>query len=314
MRYFLAVSFFFCVTNLKAQISTQVITESAADSIMQYLAGKELKGRASFTEEGFKATQYIANHFAKNGLKFFPGDTSFISPLAVNIKGVEMGKKNRHQNTIYNVVGVLEGKSKWNEVIIFSAHYDHVGVYNGEAYLGANDNASGTTALLLLADYFAKKEDNERTLMFCAFGGEELGLVGSGYFANLINPSAVKAMVNIEMIGKSTIGKSAFFITGSYKSNLASLLKNHLPTGMRLRNEPNAARMLFERSDNYPFALKGIPAHSIMSSDDSDPCYHKPCDDLKGISKSNMVNIIRAIAIAAQPIIEGTQTPTLIKN
>ena len=71
---------------------------------------------------------------------------------------------------------------------------------------------------------------------------------------------------------------------------------------------------LFERSDNFPFALKGIPAHTIMCSDDSDPCYHKTCDDFKTIDIKNMTTIIRAIAQGSQSIIDVRDTPTRINT
>ncbi|HRF19915.1 MAG TPA: M28 family peptidase, partial [Chitinophagaceae bacterium] len=75
------------------------------------------------------------------------------------------------------------GRTKADEVLVFSAHYDHMGIINGNSkdsiMNGANDDASGTTAMLALAEYFAMRGDNERTLLFCAFAGEEFGLVGS---------------------------------------------------------------------------------------------------------------------------------------
>ena len=94
----------------------------------------------------------------------------------------------------YNIVGMLPGKSKPGELILFSAHYDHEGVFDrgkkkDSILNGANDNASGTTALLMLAKYFAQKNDNERTILFCAFAGEELGLLGSKDFVNHVDPA-----------------------------------------------------------------------------------------------------------------------------
>ncbi len=83
------------------------------------------------------------------------------------------------EKSLLNVIGVLEGKFKRSEAIIFCAHYDHVGIENREVYNGANDNASGVTALIVLAEYFSKRKDNERTIIFCGFSGEELGLFGS---------------------------------------------------------------------------------------------------------------------------------------
>jgi Zn-dependent M28 family amino/carboxypeptidase len=222
------------------------------------------------------------------------------------------------QSVLYNVVGVLPGRSKPNEAIIFSAHYDHVDKdpagARGGIFNGANDDASGTTAVMLLARYFSSLKNNERTIVFCLFAGEELGMMGSRAFIPEIEPDSIKAMINIEMIGAPGIGRNAFFITGSGHSDLWKIFrKNIAGKGALIKDEDPRQRNLFERSDNYVFALEGIPAHSIMSSDDSDPCYHQPCDDAKNIDFDNMVNIIIAIANGSKTLISGQDTPKRIK-
>jgi len=77
--------------------------------------------------------------------------------------------------------------------------------------------------------------------------------------------------------------------------------------------EPEESKHLFSRSDNYPFAVKGIPAHTIMCSDDDDECYHKPCDDITRIDFENMTMIIKAIIIGSQTIVSGKDTPSRIQ-
>jgi len=214
----------------------------------------------------------------------------------------------------YNIVGMLPGKSKPAEVIIFSAHYDHMGTTGfgrkDTIMNGANDDASGTTAVLMLADYFAKRNDNERTIIFCAFAGEELGLIGSEHFINHLVTENVVAVVNIEMIGISQLGKNNVFITGYNYSDLPALLEKNLKRfGIKVRGEPNQNKNLFERSDNFPFAKKGIPAHTVMSSDDDEPCYHKPCDEIKRINIKHMTQVIRSIAFATESLINSSETP-----
>ena len=110
------------------------------------------------------------------------------------------------QKPLKNVVGILPGTTKPNEYVIFSAHYDHLGIGKPDArgdsiYNGANDDASGTTAVLMLAKYFCARHDNARTLVFATFTAEEIGEYGSQYFATQWNPDQVVAMFNIEMIG-----------------------------------------------------------------------------------------------------------------
>jgi Iap family predicted aminopeptidase len=124
-----------------------------------------------------------------------------------------------------NVVGVLPGKSLKNEYVIFSGHYDHLGissrnmVNNDSIYNGANDDAAGTTAVMMLAKYFKALNNNERTLIFVAFTGEETGGFGAQYFSKQFNPEKVKAMFNIEMIGtESKWGKNSAYITGYEKT------------------------------------------------------------------------------------------------
>lgn len=230
------------------------------------------------------------------------------------------GNKKLLNSELYNIVGMLPGRSLPEEVIIFSAHYDHIdqGVHGEKegTYFGANDNASGTSAVLALAKYFAMRNDNNRTLVFCLFAGEELGLHGSRSFVNMIKPSTVKAVINIEMIGMTNAtGKNAFMVTGSHLSDLTKILRQNLKGEkvkvLDLRSDP---KFLFQRSDNFPFAEEGIPAHTIMCSDDNEPCYHKPCDDVKRIDLDNMTKIIQAIAKSCTTVISGKDTPTRIKN
>ena len=220
----------------------------------------------------------------------------------------------------YNVVGVLPGKSRAGEVVVFSAHYDHEGVFptrkNKDSILnGANDNASGTTAVLMLANYFAQRNDNERTLIFCAFAGEELGLTGSQEFVKYIDPNRIVAGINIEMIGVPQFGKSKVFITGERYSSLPGILGRALKGNkLEIIPEPDETKELFMRSDNYPFVEKGVPFHSIMASDDDDECYHQPCDELVRIDTKNMTAIIRAIAASAKTLVSGEATPGRIQG
>jgi hypothetical protein len=215
-----------------------------------------------------------------------------------------------YQNTGYNVVGLLPGRTKADEVVVFSAHYDHVGTVAENAkdsiMNGANDDASGTTAVLALAEYFAMRGDNERTLMFCAFAGEEFGLVGSKDFVRQIKPDKIVANINIEMIGVPQFGKNSIFITGANESYLPKLLSNGFKkAGIKVKAEPAAEKMLYMRSDNYAFAQAGVPAHTIMSSDDDDKCYHRPCDEYDRIDIVHLTKVIRGIAMAVEDIISG---------
>ena len=236
-------------------------------------------------------------------------------PASVELKADDNYKK----NILFNIVGVLPGKTKPSEVVIFSAHYDHIGIdrslRSDSIFNGANDNASGVAALLSLAEYYAEKNDNERTLLFCAFAGEELGLLGSRDLAEIIKPGSVKAMINLEMLGRNTIGKQGdFFITGDKYSDLKDIIKKEMDKiGFSVLSEP-PGNSLFLRSDNYPFAVKGIPAHTIMTSLDDDRCYHQPCDDLGSIDINSIKAAVQNIITGCEKIVSGLVTPRRIMS
>ena len=224
------------------------------------------------------------------------------------------------EQAMANVVGVLPGKSKKNEYVIFSGHYDHLGVgkpVNGDSiYNGANDDASGTTAVIMLAKYFKALGNNERTIVFAAFTAEEMGGYGSQYFSNQFDPDKVVAMFNIEMIGtQSKWGKNSAYITGFEKTDMGSILEKNLEgTGFTFYPDPYPMQQLFYRSDNATLARLGVPAHTISTSKmDDEPNYHRVTDQIETLDLDNMAMIIRSIALSAQSIIAGKDTPTRVK-
>ena len=223
-----------------------------------------------------------------------------------------------------NVVGVLPGKSKKNEYVIFSGHYDHLGVIskdrNGNVladsiFNGANDDAAGTTAMMVLAQYFKKTGNNERTLIFAAFTAEEVGGFGATYFSRQFDPKQVMAMFNIEMIGsESKWGKNSAFITGYEKTDMGKILQANLTgTDFTFYPDPYPAQDLFYRSDNATLARLGVPAHTISTTKiDVDPYYHKASDEFSTIDIDNMTRIIRAIALSSRGIVSGKETPSRV--
>jgi hypothetical protein len=221
-----------------------------------------------------------------------------------------------------NVVGILPGKSKKEEYVIFSGHYDHLGVGKANAagdsiYNGANDDAAGTTAVMLLAHYFAKQRNNERTIIFAAFTGEESGTWGSRYFSQQFNPDQVIAMFNIEMIGtESKWGTNSAFITGYEKTDMGKILEKNLEgTSFKFYPDPYPAQDLFYRSDNATLARQGVPAHTISTSKmDSEKYYHTQEDEIETLDMNNMAAIIKAIAISSTSIIAGKDTPTRVTS
>lgn len=224
------------------------------------------------------------------------------------------------EQQLANVVGILPGKSKKDEYVVFSGHYDHIGVgkpVDGDSiFNGANDDAAGTTAVILLAKYFKALGNNERTIVFAAFTAEEVGGYGSQYFSRQFDPGKVMAMFNIEMIGtESKWGKNSAYITGYEKTDMGLILeKNLVGTGFTFYPDPYPTQQLFYRSDNATLARLGVPAHTISTSKmDSEPNYHKVSDHVETLDMENMAMIIRSIALSAKGIIAGKETPSRVK-
>lgn len=224
------------------------------------------------------------------------------------------------ESKLANVVGILPGKSRNNEYVIFSGHYDHLGVGTPDSkgdsiFNGANDDASGTTAVLMLAKYFGKSHSNERTLVFAAFTAEEIGEYGSQYFSRQFDPAAVMAMFNIEMIGtESKWGVNSAYITGYERTDMGKILgKNLSGSPFTFYPDPYPQQQLFYRSDNGSLARQGVPAHTISTSKmDSEKYYHTQGDEIGTLDMNNMARIIRSIALSSRTIIAGTDTPSRV--
>ena len=220
-----------------------------------------------------------------------------------------------------NVVGQIPGRDKKNEFVVFSGHYDHLGVkaqpVNGDSiYNGANDDASGTTAVIMLAQHFAKQRNNERTLLFVAFTAEEMGGFGSRYFSQQLDPARVMTMFNIEMIGtESRWGKNSAYITGFEKSDMGTILQKNLKgSSFQFMPDPYTKENLFYRSDNATLARLGVPAHTIATAKmEGEPNYHQLTDEVSTLDLDNMAKIIEAIALSSATIIKGIDTPSRVK-
>ncbi len=271
------------------------------------LASDNMEGRQIFTRGIDSASIFIENEFKKCGLSFFKDLKNYRQEFDVKGKSAN------------NIIGILEGKSKPEEYVVFSAHYDHLGLKKSgkdKVYNGANDDASGTTAVIVLAKYFKELNQNERTIVFVAFTGEEVGGYGSKFFSENINSNNVVAMFNIEMIGtESKWGKNSAYITGFEKSDFGSILQKNLEgSNFNFNPDPYPQEQLFYRSDNARLAAMGVPAHTISTSKmDSEPNYHQLTDEVSTLDLENMTEIIKSIALSSQSIVNGTDTPTRVK-
>jgi hypothetical protein len=269
-------------------------------------------------------TSYAANfsRLTRFGRQQFKSPTNVICVLTSTIPthfSIKVQQEIK-ESMLANVVGILPGKKKKDEIVIFSGHYDHLGVtkqpkQGDSIYNGANDDASGTTAVIELADYFAKQKNNGRTLVFAAFTAEEIGEYGSQYFSSQFDPAQVVAMFNIEMIGsESKWGGNSAFITGYERSDMGKILQKNLAgSSFTFYPDPYPEQQLFYRSDNASLARQGVPAHTISTTQiDRDKYYHQLTDEIGTIDIANMVRIIKAIALSSTSIVEGKDAPSRV--
>ena len=309
-----------CQNQPQKRAAAQEVTAAAIDTTtvrkhLYTLASDDMQGRATGTPGIEKAAQYIEGEFKRIGLKTYDSLTNYRQTFTFK------NRSTQKELTAFNVIGVLEGKSKKDEYVVVSAHYDHLGIVKKEGvldsiYNGADDDASGTAAVMALAEYFTKKNTNERSIVFVAFTAEEMGLVGSTHFGKDVDPNKFVAGINIEMIGKqSNFGPKTAWLTGFERSDFGKIIQKNLEgTGYKLFPDPFKKFNLFFRSDNASLARLGIPSHTFSTGPiDVDVHYHKVSDEAETLNVSNITETIRAIAVGTESIINGTDTPTRIQ-
>ena len=286
---------------------SQIINEKLVEKHLTTLADDLMEGRKAGSQGIEMAAKYIESEFERIGLDKFESQNSFRQSFS---------SKNI---SLFNVIGVLKGKSKADEYVIISAHYDHLGMKTGEKgdliFNGANDNASGVSAVLALAEHYKTQNINERSLLFVAFTAEEMGLIGSNYFGKQINPENIIAGINIEMIGKeSPFGPKTAWLTGFDRSDFGQIIQKNLEeSDYSLYPDPYVNFRLFFRSDNASLARLGVPAHTISTSPmDKDLDYHKVSDETKTLDLFTVSETIKAIAIGTLSIVNGNDTPSRI--
>lgn len=268
---------------------SQEVTKDRVYNVMSTLSSDEMNGREIGTPENQKAAEYIAQLFKENKLDYCTG-TSYLVPFAY--KG----------GTAYNVCGIKKGKSE--KTLGFSGHFDHIGAKKtGEdkIFNGADDDASGITTLVGIADNFRDKTP-EFSMIFLAFNGEEKGMLGSKAITNDKNLEKIfnniAALFNFEMVAtESEFGKNNVFITGDEFSNLDELFNDKAENAIKIFPDPYASEQLFYRSDNVSFVKKKIVAHSISTADMSQiKHYHQANDDMNIVDIENMVGIINSFS------------------
>jgi aminopeptidase YwaD len=209
-----------------------------------------------------------------------------------------------------NALGYLPGRDPNAGVILISAHLDHLGVRkDGVVMHGANDDASGTTAVLELAHAMAAGPAPRRGVLFVAYGSEEIGGYGSRYFAAHppVPLSDIAANIEFEMIGAQDpkLPAGGMMMTGYERSNLGAALKAH---GALIAGDPYPEQHFFERSDNYSLALSGVVAHTL-SGWAVTPTYHQPTDTYENLNLPFMTRAIQSLIAPVRWLADSDFTP-----
>jgi Zn-dependent M28 family amino/carboxypeptidase len=255
---------------------------------VETLSSDQYQGRKTGTKGAEMSRAYISGRFKEIGLKAFSTTPSFEQAFsfkrgtAAEVKGI-------------NMIGYVQGKT--DNVIVISAHYDHLGVVKDEVFNGADDNASGVGGLLNLAAYFAKNKPNN-TIIFAAFDAEEMGLQGAKAF--VANPTVaiekIKLNINMDMISHNDKGE--LYAVGTFKYfelKKYFVIDNSSVKVLFGHDDPKLGRNedWTDQSDQGAFNAKNIPFLYFGVEDHKD--YHKASDEFQNINKSFYTDAVKAI-------------------
>jgi Zn-dependent M28 family amino/carboxypeptidase len=295
---------------------------------MQFLAADELHGRGSATRDEHIAALYTAAQFEQLGLEPGGDAGTFLqkaplpNPLTPRLVERLKGYEATPRVETWNAVAILRGTDAatsahlqtTGEAILLTAHLDHLGIgpaVRGDSiYNGADDDASGTSAVLALARALAHGPRPRRTIVFALFGSEEIGGYGNRYF--LEHPPVpldhLVANLEFEMIGRPdpAVAPGKFWLTGYERSNLGPTLAAH---GARLAPDPHPKEQFFTRSDNYALAKRGIIAQTV-SSFNLHKDYHQPSDELSRIDFPYMTEVIGSMIEPVEWLANSSFKPT----
>lgn len=282
-------------------LSTEITSPDVITHI-SFMASDEIHGREAGTADAAKVANYIADLYKDFGLEPKGDDDTYYQEFTINTavlnnphaSDTTSGKKRLAKN----VVGLLKGTGNSDEYIIIGAHFDHLGygdfgsLYRGEKKLihnGADDNASGTAGLLELAQYFSENRPS-KGILFLAFSGEEMGLLGSQHYVEhpTVDLTKAIAMINMDMIGRLTENKLIIFGIGTSadweavvtEANTDSLTLSPVPDGTGA-------------SDHTSFYYKNIPVLHYFTDTHSD--YHRPSDDTEYINADGETRVLEHI-------------------
>jgi len=269
------------VTDFAASITAKELKEN-----LYVYASDYFQGRETGTLGQRRAVDFLQNFYSTQGIEEAKGTDNYTQPMKLNIKGIEVETE--------NVAAIIKGSKFPDEYIVISSHLDHIGIKNGEINNGADDDGSGTVALLEIAEAFKMAADvgqgPKRSLIFLHVTGEEKGLLGSSYYAkNPLYPlTQTMTNLNVDMIGRTDPKRedkdpNYIYLIGSDRLSQdlhdISEATNTKYTQFKLDytfNEEKDPNRFYYRSDHYNFAKNNIPVIFYFSGTHED--YHKPGD------------------------------------
>lgn len=295
------------------QKGLETINRNNAEAYIEFLASDEMQGREAGTNYGLIAADYITSNLKTLGIQplsdsYFQSfeacakERQLKSRFQVHHDSIAVLKKGVYRMLkLNNVLGKIEGKNP-TEYVVIGAHYDHLGIdptLNGDCiYNGADDNASGVSAVLQVAKAFlATGVQPERTVIFAFWDGEEKGLLGSQYFC-LYFPeiTKIKAYLNYDMIGRnhdeSRPTQFVYFYTQSHPAFGEWLKKDIENYQLNLTPDYHPWDKPVGGSDNSSFAKLNIPI--IWYHTDGHPDYHQPSDQVEKLNWDKLLNITKA--------------------
>ena len=293
---------------------------------IEILASDSLEGRETGEQGQKKAAEYIANCFKKVGIPPYKCKTYF-QKFKVKSKGHLRQRIILKQKYVKgeNVLGFIQGTDLKDEVLIITAHYDHLGKKDTLIYNGADDNASGTSAILEIAEAFMKaKKDSvgpRRSILIMAVSGEEKGLLGSKYYTDKPIYSLEKtiANLNVDMIGRiDKHHKNGDYVYLIGSDRLSTELHNISEEVNRKHfnlkldytyNDKDDPNRYYYRSDHYNFAKNNIPVIFYFNGVHGD--YHKSTDTIDKIDFKKTQKISRLIFLTAWELANRNERPSL---
>jgi hypothetical protein len=290
----------------------------SADSLrghLSFIASDLLEGRGTPSRGLDLAAEYIAAQFRRAGLEP-AGDDGYFQTTTHTPRGSETPHKVR------NVIGILRGSDSAlrDSYILVTAHYDHLGVRTtGEGdliYNGANDDGSGTVAVIELASALSTlKSRPKRSIVFMTFWGEERGLLGSRYYGThpAVPIEKTVAMINLEQVGRTDDTEGARVggasMTGFDYSDIGPIFAAAgKAVKIEVAKHPRNSDAFFARSDNQALANLGIPAHTLCTAYIY-PDYHRATDHWEKVDYANMAKVLRAIGLGVLMIADTPQAP-----